>query len=269
MFAAFPGWYATAFSALYPALVLLLVALILRGVGIEFRNRRDTRRWRRLWSVALVVSSIAAPLLVGVALGDFGYGLPIDAQQEFIGNFWDLLPWYSVVTGIAFVAISLLHGAVFISIKVHGEPRRRAVRLARSLGPIAVVLVFTMAIWTHVSVGHGFLLGAGELAAMVAVVAALWLVIAGSWGWAFVATALTIGSMVVSIFTDMYPNVMVSSLNAANNLTISNTSSAPYSLKVMTVIAAIFLPAILAYQGWTYHVLRSRLTEPAAASSAQ
>jgi cytochrome d ubiquinol oxidase subunit II len=269
MFAAFPGWYATAFSALYPALVLLLIALILRGVGIEFRGRRDSARWRRLWSIALVVSSIAAPLLVGVALADFGYGLPIDASQEFVGNFWDLLPLYSIVTGIAFVAITLLHGAVFISIKVHGEPRRRAARLARTLAPIAVVLVFAMAIWTHVSVGHGFLLGAAELAAMLAVVAALWLVVAGSWGWAFVATALTIACMVVSIFTDMYPNLMVSSLDAANNLTTSNASSAPYSLKVMTIIAVIFLPAVLAYQGWTYHVLRRRLTAPAGESSTE
>ena len=269
MFAAFPGWYATAFSALYPALVLLLVALILRGVGIEFRGRQDTVRWRRVWSIALVVSSIAAPLLVGVALADFGYGLPINASQEFVGNFWDLVPLYSIVTGIAFVAITLLHGAVFISIKVHGEPHQRAVRLARTFAPIAVVLVFAMAIWTHVSVGHGFLLGAAEVAAMLAVVAALWLVVAGSWGWSFVATALTIAFMVLSIFTDMYPNLMVSSLDAANNLTVSNASSAPYSLKVMTIIAVIFLPAVLAYQAWTYHVLRRRLTEPANESSTE
>jgi cytochrome d ubiquinol oxidase subunit II len=267
MFAAFPGWYATGFSALYPALVLLLIALILRGVGIEFRNKRDSVRWRRGWSIALAVSSVVAPLLIGVALADFGYGLPINAQQEFVGNFWDLVPLYSVVTGIAFVAITLLHGAVFLSIKVHGEPHRRVIRLARTIAPIAVVLVATMAIWTHVAVGRGFLLSSVELLAIVAVIGAAWLVFAGSWGWAFVATVVTIASMVVSIFTDMYPNVMVSSLGAANNLTIQNTSSAPYSLKVMTIIAVIFLPAVIAYQGWTYHVLRRRLTEPAGSPS--
>ena len=260
MFAAFPGWYATGFSGLYPALVLLLVALILRGVAIEFWGKRASTRWRRQWSIALVASSIVAPLLVGVALADFGHGLPIDSQQEFVGDFWDLLPWYSVVTGVAFVAIMLLHGAVFLSLKIHGEPHRRAVRLARIIAPTAAVLVFAMAIWTHVVVGQGFLLNLAELAALVAVVAAVWLVMAGSWGWAFVATAVTIASMALSIFSNLYPNVMVSSLNEANNLTIHNTSSAPYSLKVMTVIVVIFLPGVLVYQAWTYHVLRRRVT---------
>src|SRR5262249_33106882 len=133
MFAAFPGWYATAFSALYPALVILLVALIVRGVGIEFRNRRESKRWRRRWSVIRVLSSLVAPLLVGVALADFGHGLPINSQQEFVGNFGDLLPGYSIVTGLAFVAICLLHGAVFLGLKTRGEQRRRAVRIARRL----------------------------------------------------------------------------------------------------------------------------------------
>jgi len=264
MFAAFPGWYATAFSGLYPALVLLLMALILRGVGIEFWGRRDSARWRRTWSWALVASSLVAPLLVGVALADFAYGLPIDDQQEFVGNFWDLVPLYSVVTGLAFVAMTLVHGAVFLSIKVHGELHRRAIRIARIVGPVAAVLVIAMTIWTHAVAGSGFL-NLAELASLAAVLAAVWLVMTGRWGWAFVATGVTIASMVLSIFTNLYPNVMVSSLNEANNLTVSNVASAPYSLKVMTVIVAIFLPGVLAYQAWTYHVLRRRLREPVAA----
>jgi cytochrome bd ubiquinol oxidase subunit II len=263
MFAAFPVWYATAFSGMYPALVLLLVVLIVRGVGIEFWGRRDTVRWRRGWSIALAVSSLLAPLLVGVALADFAYGLPINDQQEFVGNFWDLLPLYSVVTGIAFVAITLLHGAVFLSIKVRGEPHRRVIRLARRLAPIAALLVIAMEIWTHVAIGEGFLLSVTELLAIVAVIAAVWLVFVDSWGWAFVATVVTIASMVVSIFADMYPNVLVSTLGASNNLTIHNASAESYSLKVMTIIAAIFLPTVIAYQAWTYHVLRRRLTGPA------
>jgi cytochrome d ubiquinol oxidase subunit II len=265
MFAAFPGWYATAFSGLYLALVLLLLALIFRGVGIEFWGRRDSARWRRWWSVALVAASLAAPLLVGVALADFAYGLPIDAQQEFVGDFWDLLPPYSLVTGLAFVAMTLLHGAIFLELKTHGELRGRAKRVARILVPFAAVLVFVMTIWTHVAVGSGWLLNLAELAALVAVVAAAWLVMVGRWGWAFVASLVTIGSMSLSIFTNLYPNVMVSSLDEANNLTIHNAASAPYALKVMTVIVAIFLPAVLVYQAWTYHVLRRRLREPVAA----
>jgi cytochrome d ubiquinol oxidase subunit II len=269
MFAAFPGWYATGFSALYPALVLLLIALILRGVGIEFRGRRETARWRRGWSIALVMSSITAPLLVGVALADFGYGLPINAQQEFAGNLGDLLPVYSIVVGVAFVGITLLHGAVFLSIKVHGDIRRRATRIARTLAPIAAVLVLAVAIWTLVSVGHGVLATITEVAAVVAAGAAVWLVMTGNGGWAFVATAFTIATMVLSIFANLYPNVMVSSLDTANNLTIHNAASAPYSLKVMTIIVVIFLPGVLAYQAWTYHVLRRRVIEPVEAAPAK
>jgi cytochrome d ubiquinol oxidase subunit II len=259
-FAAFPGWYATGISALYPLVVLLLIALILRGVGIEFRQKRDTRRWRTGWSVALVVSSLLAPLLVGIILADFGHGLPIDSRQEFVGNFGDLLPFYSVVTGIAFMAMSLLHGAVFLCFKTGGDYHVRAARWARALAPVAIALAFAMLIWTHVQVGHGALLNFVELIALVAAVAALWLVLVGSWGWAFVATAVTLAGMVLSIFVDLYPNVLISTTSAANNLTIHNASSASYSLTVMTIIVAIFLPGVLAYQAWTYYVLRRRVT---------
>jgi cytochrome d ubiquinol oxidase subunit II len=260
-FAAFPGWYATGISALYPLVVLLLIALILRGVGIEFRNRRDSARWRRGWSIALTGSSLLAPLLVGIMLADFAHGLPIDANQEFVGNFGDLLPGYSVVTGIAFVAITLLHGAVFLSIKVHGEPHERAMNAARVIAPIAVALVFAMVIWTHIVIAHGALLNLIELVALIAAIAAVLLVLRKSWGWAFVATAVTIVSMVVTIFGDLYPNVIISTIDPANNLTVHNTASGAYSLKVMTIIVAIFLPVVLAYQAWTYYVLRRRLTQ--------
>jgi cytochrome bd ubiquinol oxidase subunit II len=260
MFAAFPGWYATAISGLYPVVVLLLIALILRGVGIEFRHKRESARWRRGWSIALVASSLLAPLLVGIMLADFAHGLPIDANQEYVGNLGDLLPAYSVVTGVAFVAITLMHGAVFLGLKVHGEPHARAVRAARVLAPVAAALVFAMVIWTHIIIGHGVLLNLIELVALVAVLAAAWLSVAGAWGWAFVATAVTIASMVVSILGDLYPNVMISSLNAADNLTVHNTSSAAYALKVMTIVLAILLPFVLVYQGWTYYVFRRRIT---------
>jgi cytochrome bd ubiquinol oxidase subunit II len=259
MFAAFPGWYATGFSALYGALVLLLIALILRGVAIEFRHKRDSVRWRRMWSIILIGSSLVAPLLVGIALADFGHGLPIDSSQEFVGNVGDLVPFYSVVVGVAFMAMTLLHGSVFLSLKTGGEHHVRAVRLARFFAPVSAALVFAMVIWTHVQIGRGFLLSLVELAALAAILAAVWLVLVGSWGWAFVATAITIAGMVLSVFADLYPNVMVSTLGSANNLTVHNTSSAPYALKVMTIVLVIFLPGVLAYQAWTYHVFRRRV----------
>ena len=259
MFAAFPGWYATAFSALYLPLLILLIALILRGTAIEFRHKRDSRRWRNRWSVALTVSSIIAPLLIGVALADFAYGLPIDANQEFVGDFWDLLPAYSIVSGLAFVAMALFHGAAYLTIKTTGEPYARAVRVMRMLAPIATLFVFAMIIWTHVVAGEGFLLTIAELITLVAVLAADWLALAHSFGWAFAATSVTIAGMVLSIFTDIYPNVMVSTLGEANNLTIHNTSSGSYALTVMTVILVVIFPIVLAYQAWAYRVFRRRV----------
>ncbi len=260
MFAAFPGWYATMFSGLYLALVVTLVALILRGVAIEFRGKRPSARWRRLCSVALVTSSALVPLLIGIALADLVYGLPIDAHQEYVGGFTDLFSGYSVLMGITLAGLTLLHGAVFLTLKTGADLQARAVRAARGLAPPIAALVLAMVIWTHVVAGRGFLLSLVELVAILAAIAAVWLLAVHHHGWAFVATTVTVAGVTLTIFTNLYPVVMVSSLGAANNLTIDNTSSASYTLTVMTVVLAVLLPVVLVYQGWTYHVFRHRVS---------
>ena len=127
MFAAFPGWYATMFSALYLPLVLILIGLIVRGVSFEWRGKRDSQRWRTTWSMALVVGGILVPLLLGVGLGDLLSGLPIDEHQEFTGNFWNLLTAYGLWTGVTMLALCLLHGATFLMLQDHrGRPGSRA-----------------------------------------------------------------------------------------------------------------------------------------------
>ena len=136
MFAAFPGWYATMFSGLYLALVLVLAALIVRGVAFEYRGKRDALRWRRTWDVLLTVGSLLAPLLIGVALGDLLHGLPINSHQNYTGSFWDLLQPYGVFTGVTLVLICLLHGATFLCLKTTGDMRERAGRLARRVAPL-------------------------------------------------------------------------------------------------------------------------------------
>ena len=135
MFAAFPGWYATMFSGLYLALVLLLAALIVRGVSFEYRGKRDAARWRRTWDVLLTVGSVLAPLLIGIALGDLLHGLPIDSSQDYTGSFWDLLQPYGVFTGITLVLICLLHGATFLCLKTTGDMRERSGRAGPPRGP--------------------------------------------------------------------------------------------------------------------------------------
>jgi len=260
MFAAFPGWYATMLSGFYLVVVVLLVALIVRGVSFEYRVKRDAVRWRRTWDVSLTAGSLLAPFLIGVALGDLLHGLPINSHQEYTGSFWNLLQPYALFTGITLVLICLLHGATFLSLKTTGDMRDRAGRLARRVAPVTGAAVVAFAIWTHVTSTSTFFLNPVELLAVLAVIAAVWLVYDHREGFAFAATTVTMAASIVAIFTGLYPNVMVSSTKAAYNLTVHNTASGAYSLKVMTVVVVIFLPFVLAYQTWTYYVFRRRVS---------
>ena len=260
MFAAFPGWYATMFSALYLALALLLAALIIRGVAFEYRGKRDAARWRRSWDVSLTVGSLLAPLLIGVGLADLLHGLPINSAQNFTGSFWTLLQPYALFTGVTLVLICLLHGATFLSLKTTGDMHERSRRIARTVAPFTAAAVVGFAIWTHVTSSTTFFLRPLELLAIIAVLAAVWLVYARRDGFAFTATTVTMASCILSIFVGLYPNVMVSSTSPAYNLTVHNTASNPYSLDAMTIVVLIFLPLVLAYQSWTYYVFRLRVS---------
>ena len=260
MFAAFPGWYATMFSAFNLALVLLLAALIVRGLSFEYRGKRDAVRWRRTWDVALTVGSIAAPLLIGVALGDLLHGLPVNSAQNYTGSFWDLLQPYGIFTGITLTLLCALHGATFLSLKTTGGMRERSGQLARRVAPFTGAAVVGFIIWTHVTHTSAFFLNPIELLAILAALAAVWLVYEHREGFAFAATTVTIASCIAAIFVGLYPNVMVSTTNAAYNLTARATASPAYSLKVMTVVAILLLPVVLAYQVWTYYVFRRRVS---------
>src|ERR1700744_4228906 len=260
MFAAFPGWYATMFSGLYLAMVLLLMSLIIRGVAFEYRGKRDATGWRRTWDGGLTWGSLLAPLLIGIALGDLLHGLPINSAQNYTGSFWDLFQPYAVLTGVTLVLICLLHGATFLSLKTTGSLHERSRLLARRVAPFTAAAVAAFAIWTHVASTSTFFLRPLELLAILAVLAAVWLVYAQRDGFAFAATTVTIASCIASIFVGLYPNVMVSSTNPAFSLTVHNPASAPYSLRAMTVVVVIFLPMVLAYQTWSYYVFRRRVS---------
>jgi len=261
MFAAFPGWYATMFSAYNLALVLLLAALIVRGVAFEYRGKREAVRWRRTWDLLLTAGSLLAPLLIGVALAGLLHGLPINSAQNFTGSFWDLLQPYALWTGITLVLVCLLHGETFLCLKTTGDMRARSWQAARRVAPFTGAAVTGFIIWTHVTAGTTFFLNVIELLAVLAVLAAVWLVWEHREGFAFAATTVTIASCILAIFVDLYPNVMVSSTSPAYNLTVHNTASGGYSLKVMTVVVIIFLPVVLAYQTWTYYVFRRRVSK--------
>jgi cytochrome bd ubiquinol oxidase subunit II len=263
MFAAFPGWYATMFSSLYLALLLVLAALMARGVSLEFRYKLSDPRWRRAWKWATILGSALVPFLLGVGLGDLLHGLPINKSHEYTGNFLDLLTPYGLWTGLTLLALSLLHGATFLALKTAGAVRLRAHTAARLLVSPAAAAVLGFMIWTQVLAGRRFPSPLQALS-LIAVLGAAYLVHARQEGWAFAASAAAMATTVVSIFVGLSPNVMVSSTNKAFNLTLSNSASASYALTVMTVVAVIFVPLVLLYQGWSYHVFRARLTTPPA-----
>ena len=266
MFAAFPGWYATMFSALYLALVVLLVALFGRGVSFEYRGKRESQRWRNGWSWALTIGSILIPLLVGVALGDLLHGLPIDSKHEFTGNFFSLLTGYGLMTGVTMVVLCLLHGATFLALRTTDEIRDRARAAGRAIGPVAIVLNIAWCIWTLVVIGGGTVPQPTQIFGVIAVIFATVLAGTENDGWAFVASGFAIAAAIGQIFIALYPNVMVSSTNHAYNLTVNNAAAGHYGLVVMTVVAALFFPIVLLYQGWSFHVFHKRVSAPPASS---
>ncbi len=271
IFAAFPNWYATMFSGFYLALFLILVGLIFRSVAFEFRSKMASKPWRSSWDLALSIGSLLPALLFGVAFGDLINGVPIDEVKsmvngvevttlDYVGNFFDLLAPYALLTGVMAVAFFLYHGAVLFSLKTTGDLMNRASTLAKKLGLVSLGL------WLAVMAVSYFVLESKPLMIIAAVLATAALAgsvlfqFKGLSGKAMIANAVATVSAVGSFFAGMYPNVMVSSLDTAKNLTVANASSTPYTLKVMTIVALTILPVILAYQAWTYWVFRKRVT---------
>ena len=267
-FAAFPSWYATMFSAMYLALMLVLIALIIRGVSFEYRGKLVNPRWRAVWDWTLTIGSVLLPVLIGVALGDLLHGLPINQSGNYTGSFWDLLTPYGLWVGLTLLVLSLAHGAMYLSLKTTGVVQQRAQRLAGPLAWAAALVVLGFGIWTHVQSGRGVLPSPLIVLGVLLAVAAAWSIRDGHSGWGFVATTATIAVTVTSLFVTLHPNVMVSSTNSAYNLTVANSAASNYALKVMTIVAVIFTPLVLAYQSWSYYVFRARVRGPAAPSGA-
>jgi cytochrome bd-type quinol oxidase subunit 2 len=268
IFAAFPGWYATMFSSLYLALVLVLAALMVRGVSFEYGRKIDDERWRTAWTWGLAVSSALVPLLVGTALGDLLHGLPIDAAHNYTGTFVGLLVPYGLFTGVMLTVACLFLGSTFLALKTSGDLRERAISLAPKLGWITVVLVWGWVTWSHIGMGKGFVPNILDPVAVMAAVGGAWFAAEKAEGWAFVSACLTIGAAVGSLFVDLFPRVMVSTTSSAYSLTVANTASPNYTLTVMTVVAVVFFPVVLLYQGWSFRVFRARLKAPPVSDAA-
>jgi len=257
-FAAFPEWYASLFSGFYLALLLILVALIVRGVAFEFRGKIDSDRWRRNWDRAIVISSTVPALLWGVAFANIVHGVPLDADHEFTGNLFTLLNPYALLGGIATLSLFLLHGAVFLALKTTGDVRARARQIAVPVGSAAVLAGGSFLVWTFFDKGVLWT-GLPLLVAAGALLAALWTTLRGREGWSFVLTATAIVAVTVMLFGSLYPNVLPSTTDPANSLTTVNAASTPYTLAIMSWVALVFTPIVLGYQAWTFWVFRRRI----------
>ncbi|MEU5868927.1 MULTISPECIES: cytochrome d ubiquinol oxidase subunit II [unclassified Nonomuraea] len=253
-FAAFPEWYATLFSGFYLPLFLILLALIARGVALEYRSKSDSTRG---WDRALFWGSLVPAFLWGVAFANIVRGVPLNAEHEYTGTLLTLLNPFALLGGLATLLLFTLHGAVFLALRTTGDLRLAAARMAKSISPAAFLAVMAFLLLSND--GAGPVRWAAVTLVALGLIGAVAATVRGRDGWAFTASAVAVVALVCAIFSGLFPNVMPA-LDPANSLTVTNAASSPYTLTVMTWVAAIFTPLVLGYQAWTYWVFRRRLT---------
>ncbi|WP_022661163.1 cytochrome d ubiquinol oxidase subunit II [Paucidesulfovibrio longus] len=264
-FAAFPFAYSVMFSWLYTPLLLLLFALILRGVSFEFRSKIENPSWKKLWDTCQFLGSAVPAILLGVAFANIFQGLPFNADYVNPGGTLELLNPYGLAGGVLFLVIFLTHGAIWLAIRTEGELQARAVKTAKTLWPVLLVLVLAFLAWSFVGTqlfGNYFqypilfvllLLPVGGLLAM------RWFMAAGSWwkAW-FSSLAFIIGTTLFGVI-GLFPALMPASPNPQYSVTIHNSASSQLTLSIMLGVALVFVPIVIAYQAWAY---KTFATEP-------
>lgn len=261
-FAAFPLVYAVMFSTLYSALMLILFALILRGVSFEFRGKVDDPRWRRLWDSCIFIGSLAPALLFGVAFANIFQGIPFDGEGVYHGSLFTLLNPYGLLGGLLFVLLFLQHGALWLGIKTREALQARATRLAARIWPlvVAAAVVFLAASWYKTNLYANYLahpvLFAVIAVTVLSLLTARVFIARQAWFRAWTASAVTIVGATFFGVIGLFPALFPSSLDPAFNLTARNASSSPLTLKIMLVVAIIFVPIVIGYQVWSYHTFK-------------
>lgn len=265
LFAAFPHWYATMFSGYYIPFVFFLLALIARGVAIEYSHHSLNDKWKNVWHWLIFIGSIAAPFILGVLFTSLVRGMPIDETMTLYGSFSDYVNLYSVVGGLAIVLLMLVHGLTFIGLRTSGSIHGRAISLLNKVYMLLFAGLVIFAILTYKStdlfevrpVATPIFLGIIVLSALLGFLFAN----KRKEGWAFTMTGITIISTVAMLFVGLFPRVMISSIDPAFNLTITNAASGQYTLGLMTKITLTLLPFVLGYQIWSYYVFRKRISD--------
>jgi cytochrome d ubiquinol oxidase subunit II len=286
IFAAFPIWYATLFSAFYLPLLLVLVGLIIRGVAFEYRGKLNSPTWRARWDTAITIGSLLPSLIWGIAFGNFIRGVNatdlyakivttpdgtkvdtadsvLTAHPTFTILIHALNP-YALLAGLVIVLLFATHGAMWLTLKTTGDLHARATRTARQLSPALLATATTWAIWTQLAYGKTWT----WIPTLIAAAAATTIVLAtrtGKEGYGFTASTMLTITTVTIVFADMYPNVLPVHLNGTDvsamvNTTIATASSTNPTLTLMTWVAAIFIPIVATYTTWTYWTFRHRLS---------
>jgi cytochrome d ubiquinol oxidase subunit II len=265
-FAAFPRVYAVMFSSLYSALMLILFALILRGVAFEFRGKVASPGWRKLWDAAIFTGSFAPALLFGVAFANIFQGIPVDQKGVYQGTLFTLLNPYGLIGGVLFVLLFLVHGAVWLAARTEGELQARAASAEARIWPVevAVAVVFLVASYFTTTLYGNYLARPLLFAVVLLTVAALFgirvYLAQKAFFKAWFASALTIVGATFYGVIGLFPNMFPSSLNPAWNLTAHNASSTQLTLTIMLVVVIIFVPIVLAYQVWAYNLFKTKVT---------
>lgn len=265
LFAAFPHWYATLFSGFYTPLVVVLLALIIRATGFEFRAKGNHPLWKKSWDICIFLGSLLPPLLFGVVFATFMQGLPIDENMELKAGFFDIVNFYTLSGGLTVLVLCLVHGLMFTILRTVGDLQDRARNLGQKLLPLLGILLTLFTVLTYIQTdifeARGLILSFLFALGVIAFVLAGYFISRKKDGWAFGMTGAVIALAFTSIFIGLFPRVMISSISDTFSLTISNAASGNYSLKVMTIVALTLLPFVLGYQIWSYIVFRKRVTE--------
>jgi cytochrome d ubiquinol oxidase subunit II len=266
-FAAFPATYAVLFSGLYTPLMLILFALILRGVTFAFRGKIDDPKWRKIWDLCLVLGSFLPALLFGVAFANLFKGLPIDGEGIFQGTLFTLLNPYGIAGGLLFVSIFAMHGSLWLTTKTDGELQEGAGALAKRIWPLVLLLavIFLLATLRVTNLYDNYLahpvLFLIPLVAVFALLLTRVFMAVSSWWKAWLASALTIASTTLFGVVGLFPNLIPSSLDPKFSMTVTNSSSSPLTLKIMLGVALTFVPIVIAYQVWVHILFKDKLTD--------
>lgn len=263
MFAVFPNWYATMLSGFYLVMVIIIIGLIIRGISFEYRSKDSRPQWRSRFDWMIAIGSFVNSFLFGILFTDLLGGVPIDQNLTYTGSSFNWITPYGLIGGFTMVCVFLLHGANFLTLKLEDDLRERAHAMSRILYVFAAIMVVTLAITTYIftdiTLQIGINPGILPIASVVVLLVTIYFINRKMEGWAFVMTGAHIILTQVAFFSLMFPRLMISSINPAWSLTIYNSSSSPQALTVMSILSLIFIPVVLAYEGWSYYIFRKRI----------